>query len=128
MSGVEKARESLKSARILFEAECYDSCASRCYYAMFQMAVAALIKLGIQQPSRRERYSHDWVQATVSRELIHRRKILPAHMANALPNALELRIRADYRENQLSRKPAERMLKKCEEFMNCLYQEVFANG
>ncbi len=108
MSYREKARGSLKSARILFEADCYNSRVSRCYYAMFQMAVAALAQLGIHPP-REERYSHAWVQAAVARELIHRRKIFPMNLARALPDALELRREADYRELSLGRKRTERL-------------------
>ncbi len=127
MGHLEKARESLKSASILFEAECYDSCASRCYYAMFQMAIAALAHLGIRPPQG-DGYSHAWVQAAVARELIHRRKILPAKRARALPDALELRREADYRETSLGRKRTGRMLRNCQEFVEHLQREVLKDG
>ncbi len=127
MSYREKARGSLKSARILFEADCYDSCVSRCYYAMFQMAVAALAQLGIHPP-REERYSHAWVHAAVARELIHRRKLLPAQLTRALPAALALRAEADYSEGALGKKRTARMLSNCQTFLTSIKQEVFRDG
>jgi uncharacterized protein (UPF0332 family) len=122
-SYLEKAKESLKAARILFEAECYNSCTSRCYYAMFQMAIAALVRLGIHPPQA-GRYGHAWVHAAIARELVHRRKILPAALAKALPDALKLREEADYSDTTLGRKRAERLLKHCQEFVSHLQREV----
>ncbi len=117
----DKAKESLKAARILFEAECYDSCVSRCYYAMFQMAIATLHQQGIYPPMG---YSHAWVQAAVARELVHRRKLLPARLVGAMPDALKLRVEADYSESSLGRRRAQRLLRTCQEFIGCLLEEV----
>lgn len=121
MSYQDKAKESLKAARILFEAECYDSCVSCCYYAMFQMAIAVLRHHGIHSPAG---YSHAWVQAAVARELVHRRKLLPAHLSGAMPDALKSRVEADYSESSLGRKRAHRVLRTCQEFIDYLGEEV----
>jgi uncharacterized protein (UPF0332 family) len=48
---IAKAECFLKSAEQLFEMGDYDSCASRCCYAMFLMAEAALM-LRVCQPPR----------------------------------------------------------------------------
>lgn len=117
-----KALESLKAARILLEAECYDSCISRCYYAMFQMAVAALEKLGIRPPKEGE-YGHAWVQAAVAQELIRSRGLLPGKMASFLPDVLKIREEADYEPIMVGKKRARRTLRRTTEFIEQL-QEV----
>ena len=113
---VSKAQKSLKAARILFEAELYDSCISRCYYAMFQVAVATVAELGIRPP-KEGAYSHSWVQAVIAQEVIHRRKRLPRKFASYLPLVLELRQEADYKEVEVSRKKAERAVRMAMEFL-----------
>lgn len=50
---VNKARKFFRSARILFDCGDYDSCVSRCYYAMFFMAEAVLFSKGIGASSYR---------------------------------------------------------------------------
>jgi len=116
---VEKSHESLKSARILFEAECFNSCINRLYYAMFQMAVAILIKFGIKSPKESE-YGHAWVQAALAKELIYRRKLIPGKFSSYLPSMMELRREADYKETSLSKKRTERGLKHGMEFIQIL--------
>ncbi|MCD5417142.1 HEPN domain-containing protein [Candidatus Bipolaricaulota bacterium] len=117
-----KALESLKAARILLEAGCYDSCISRCYYAMFQMAVAALEKLGIR-PLKEGEYGHAWVQAAVAQELIRRRGLLPRKMASFLPDVLKIREEADYEPIKVGKKRARRTFRRTTEFIEQL-QEV----
>jgi uncharacterized protein (UPF0332 family) len=112
---VRKAQKSLKAARILFEAELYDSCISRCYYAMFQLAVATATKLGIRPP-REGTYSHSWIQAVIAQEVIHRRKRISRKFAGYLPLVLEVRREADYKEIEMSGRKAERALKAAVEF------------
>jgi uncharacterized protein (UPF0332 family) len=41
-----KAKEALKAAELCCENGLYNSCASRCYYAMFWAAIAALEWIG----------------------------------------------------------------------------------
>lgn len=103
----------------MFEAELYDPCTSRCYYAMFQMAVATVTKLGIRPP-KEGTYSHSWVQAVIAQEVIHRRKRMPRKFANYLPLVLELRQEADYKEVEVSRKKAEKALRMAMEFLEVL--------
>ena len=111
-----KSRESLRSGRILFEAECFNSSVSRLYYAMFQMSVAILIKLGISSPKKGE-YGHAWVQAAVAQVVIRGRKLLPGRMASFLPDAIKLREEADYGTANISKKVCRRNLDKVVEFI-----------
>lgn len=118
-----KAIDTLKAARILFEAECNDSCISRCYYSMFQFSVAVLNKYGIKPPNEAE-YKHAWVQAAVAKVLIKRRGLLPAKLASYLPETLSIREEADYEPIEVSKKRTKRTLAKASEFIEKL-QEVY---
>ena len=114
-----KAQKSLKAGRVLFEIELYDSAVSRSYYAMFQMAIAVLMKMGIKPP-KEGTYNHSWVQAVVVQELIRRRKRLARKFGNYLPLLLELRHEADYKGIEISGKTAARAIKNAAEYLDAL--------
>jgi uncharacterized protein (UPF0332 family) len=86
---IEKAERFFRSAESLFTLEDYDSCASRCYYAMFFLAEAALMTQGIS-PS-----SHRGVISLFGRHFI-RAGILPAEFGRALSRAYDVRLTGDY--------------------------------
>ena len=50
---IRKAKRFLRSAELLFMDGDYDSCVSRCYYAMFFMAEAAIFTKGITAKSHK---------------------------------------------------------------------------
>jgi hypothetical protein len=56
------------------------------------------------------------LQAAFARELIHRRKIYPAHLSRYLTDALVLRVLADYGNDDVSVTSAVRTLRKAREF------------
>ena len=103
---LEKARESLRAAESCLALELPNSCASRCYYAMFQAAVVALAAAGFH----RDTWSHTTLQATFTNELIHRRKIYPRQLAEYLNRALFWRNIADYSERDISQRRARQLV------------------
>lgn len=109
---LEKAIESLAGA----ESECanrrYNNCANRCYYAMFQAAIAALIAAGIRPTGDRDRWEHAFVQARFAGILIKRRKLYSSDLADAFDNVQSVRLTADYEVGAISEKAAERGLDK----------------
>jgi len=107
-----KAIESLTGAESEFTNGRYNNCANRCYYAMFQAAVAALIVAGIQPAGERGQWEHDFVQARFSGVLVHRRKLYPADLAPLLPQIFDIRRIADYTVSATSRKVAQHALQK----------------
>ncbi len=115
---IEKAQESLHAAELCYNEKLYNSTANRAYYAMFQAAVVALSHLGIQPNS--EQWSHENLQATFVRELIHQRKLLPRHIARYLQDGLRLRLKADYKEETLSAKQAQKIMRWSREFMQLI--------
>jgi uncharacterized protein (UPF0332 family) len=69
--------------------EDYDSCVSRCYYAMFFMAEAALLSKGITA------HSHKGVISKFGEHLI-KTKILERELGKALNDAYDKRLIGDY--------------------------------
>ena len=112
---IEKAQESLRAAELCFYERLYNSTANRAYYAMFQAGVVALARAGIEPDS--EEWSHKGLQTTLANQLIHRRKLLPRKIAQALPKAMGLRNLADYREQSVSKKDAYEVLQLVTEFL-----------
>lgn len=77
-----KAKENLEMAVLSYQNKKYNVCASRAYYAVFLASVAALIKLTNFRAEDNE-WQHGQVQAQLNRQLIMRRKVLPAELGRA---------------------------------------------
>jgi uncharacterized protein (UPF0332 family) len=103
---LEKARESLRAAESALTLELLNSCASRCYFAMFQAAVVAPEAASFH----RDTWSHAALQATFTNELIQRRKIYPRQLAEYLNRALFWRNIADYGEAEISQRRAKQLV------------------
>ena len=69
-----KAQESLAGAQSEYVNGRLNNCANRCYYSCFQAAVYALETVGFSPPGTQATWSHESLQGTFARELIHRRK------------------------------------------------------
>ena len=115
---LEKAIESLAGAESEFANRRYNNCANRCYYAMFQAAVAALIVAGIRPVNVKGQWDHDFVQARFSGVLIARRKLYPSSLASSLSKAALKRLLADYEIVAVSRVAAERTLQMARLFVS----------
>lgn len=95
-----KAEESLAGAEPEFANHWYNNCASRCYYASFQDAVAALIREGIGPVGPSLQWGHDFVQAQFNGRLINARKVYPADLRDVLGRNRWLRGVADYKSGR----------------------------
>jgi uncharacterized protein (UPF0332 family) len=102
-----KARKSLSTAQSAYEREDFDSCASRAYYAVFQVEIAALVKL---TDFRQDRWGHDRVQEEFNRQLIRARKLFSASLRFIHNDLIGRRHIADYKDQHISKKTAERCL------------------
>jgi uncharacterized protein (UPF0332 family) len=85
----EKAKKFLKTAEIALELGDFDSCASRCYYAMFFVAEAALFTKGLSASS------HKGVLSLFSQHFV-KTGIFPRDMGRLLNDAYDKRIIGDY--------------------------------
>ena len=72
-----KADENLEMTAVALAGKKYNVCASRAYYGVFLASIAALIKLTAIR-ARDNEWQHGQVQAELNRQLIMRRKLLPA--------------------------------------------------
>jgi uncharacterized protein (UPF0332 family) len=114
-----KAEENLEVAELALERKKYNASASRAYYAVFQAAVAALLKLTDFRPKDDE-WKHAQVQAELNRRLIMRRKVLSGHLGHVPMDLLEIRHTADYRPQMLGQKIAREALSKAREFIKAV--------
>ena len=116
-----KAEESLRGAESEFASGRYNNCANRCYYACFQAAIAALIQAGIQPSSDpRAQWSHAFVRARFTGDLINRRKLYPTTLRDVLERTFDLRRTADYGERLLTRTEVSRILRRSQDFVTAV--------
>jgi uncharacterized protein (UPF0332 family) len=104
-----KARNSLRTAQSAYEQGDFDSCASRAYFAVLQAEIAALIKL---TEFRQEQWRHERVQAEFNQRLIQARKVFPASLRSTHDDLIGRRHTADYTDQLISARTAERCLRK----------------
>ncbi len=116
-----KAEESLATAEDCFEKARYNSCANRCYYAMFQAAVAALMMLGAVPAGD---WTHKYVGASVSEYLIKRRKLLPSKFGELYYEVERLRHKGDYRLVNVTHGEASKTLRTAQEFVDRLKEVI----
>jgi uncharacterized protein (UPF0332 family) len=86
---IEKAEKFLSTAEQALNTEDYDSCVSRCYYAMFFMAEAALLTKGLTASSHKgviSKFGEHFIKA----------KILERELGKALNDAYDKRLVGDY--------------------------------
>ena len=117
-----KAQENIAAAECEYDHGRYNASANRAYYAMFHIAIAALLYYGFHPPG--SRLEHKWVQASFNRLLIKRRKLYPAKLASSLMVALALRNIADYEDKMLSKRKASEALRTALEFIQRVSEKV----
>jgi uncharacterized protein (UPF0332 family) len=121
---IEKALESLASARSDFAAARFNSCANRSYFACFQAAVAALVIASIRPADPKGEWSHEFVQSQFNGRLVNRRKLYPAPLRRVLRDTIEVRDKADYTPSSVSERVARRVLQEAEDFVRAIEEKV----
>lgn len=110
----EKAQTYLRSAAVLYELEDYDSCASRCYFAMFYAAQGLLLRETGTLPAEQGIRSA-FIEAFITTGQ------LPERAGAALRYAHALYEHGDYSHSfAVDRAAAERALQEAEAFVNTL--------
>jgi uncharacterized protein (UPF0332 family) len=112
-----KARNSLRTAQGAHAQGDFDSCASRAYFAVLQAEIAALIKL---TEFRQEQWRHERVQAEFNQRLIQARKVFPASLRSIHDDLIGRRHTADYTDQLISTRTAERCLRKAAEMFTTI--------
>jgi len=112
-----KARNNLRTAQHAYEQGDFDSCVSRAYFAVFHVEIAALLQL---TSFRQERWGHDRVQAEFNRRLIHEQKRFSAALRFIHNDLIGRRHMADYTNQHVSARAAERCLRKATEMVSTI--------
>lgn len=112
-----KAKSNLRTAKLAYEQGDFDSCVSRAYYAVFHIEIAALLK---RTSFRQERWGHDRVQAEFNRRLIRDQKLFPASLRFIHNDLIGRRHTADYSDQHISMRAAERCLGKATEMVSVI--------
>ncbi len=120
---LKKAQSSSVGARACLERQAFDSCVSRCYYAVFQAAIAALIRLTDFRPAGGE-WSHKVTQAEFNRRLVMRRKVFSGQIGRTLLTLIEWRHRADYAPINTSRQIARAGIALAEAFLSAIQEQL----
>ena len=111
-----KANENLEMTALALDEKKYNACASRAYYSVFLAGIAALLKLTSVRAKDNE-WQHSQVQAELNRQLIMRRKVLPADVGRIPMDLMELRHLADYKSQSVSATEAKRALSRAQHFL-----------
>ena len=114
-----KAKENLEMAALAYQSKKYNVCASRAYYAVFLASIAALIKLTNFRAKDNE-WQHGQVQAELNRQLIMRKKLLPAELGRTPMDLMELRHLADYKPQSVAAREAKRAYGRAERFLSSI--------
>ena len=106
-----KAQTFLRSAERLMSDGDYDSCASRCYYAMFSIAQGALLAKGLRASSHKGTIS-------LFGEHFVRSGIFEGHLGRAINYAYDMRIVGDYGVTRpIAQEEAEDLLNAARDFV-----------
>jgi uncharacterized protein (UPF0332 family) len=114
---LEKAKESLASAKSELANRRYNNCANRAYYTCFQAAIHALLEASIRPPRETDRWGHEFVQARFNGDLINRRKLFAVDVRGALEQLFRLRVKADYGIDHVPEVQAARAVRRAEAFI-----------
>ena len=115
-----KAEEALKAAELCCENGLYDSCASRCYYAMFWAAMAGLEHIGYSS----QEWSHSGLMNVFGREIVKKRHFVARKIAAHLRDGYHLRLSADYGRDLTGAKRARRALGHAQVFVARLEEVI----
>ena len=111
---VRKSKRAIRSARLDVQDQDFDSAVNRSYYAMFDMARAALLSSGI--PEDKLPRPHKGVIAAFRRHVIESGKI-DVELAAALSRTESLRLQADYSGAEIDAKSATDAFARAEMFV-----------
>jgi uncharacterized protein (UPF0332 family) len=119
-----KSLNSLAVANELYQKGYYDDCASRAYYACFQIAIIALQVHGIIGTDVRN-YTHKYVIGNFVKYLINEKAIYSTSIRSYLKRLEELRLTADYEpEKHISWDEAKELIRKANEFHRLVIESL----
>jgi uncharacterized protein (UPF0332 family) len=113
-----RARRSVVSAKLLFDDGDLSGASNRAYYAMFDAARAALLAGPVPVPSESIK-THSGLIAAFSLHLIKSGPI-PAQYGKSLRQADQIRLAADYSDEEVDRDLAAAVIDKANDFVEVI--------
>lgn len=110
----------MRDARAFLHGRHFDSCVSRCYYALYHLLIVLLEKQGISSKN----WKHEFGRGESAKEFVHRRKKLPRDVLTALYDIRNERNEADYNISPVTFKKAKRVFDKTHVLWNNLIKEA----
>ncbi len=109
---VRKAEKFVDTAKMLLDYGDYDSCVSRCYYAMFFLVEAVLMTKGLRPTSHKG-------AITLFGQHFVKLGVFDRELGKVLTEAYDKRLLGDYAVGiSISREEAEDLLARCERFLD----------
>ena len=112
---VRKVEKAMAAARLLFKADDTDGACNRAYYAMFDMAHAALIAAGVEMPERPIK-THNGLIGLFGQHLVRTNQLDSEH-GIAFNKVQNFRLVADYEGGFVSIENAEWAVERAESFI-----------
>lgn len=111
LNHLKKAKEKLKSAKILYREEQYEDSATRIYYCIVHSIVALLKQLNVDL----SKHSHNYILQQFRKEFINS-KVFPQLIFSKILTIKNYREIADYTINEeISQEDVKSILKDCDE-------------
>ena len=120
---VRKAETALSTARLLLTTEDTDGACNRAYYAMFDMAHAALIAAGVEMPDRPIK-THNGLIGLFGQHLVRSGQLAGEH-GIAFNKVQNFRLMADYEGSFVSAENAEWAVARAEAFVAAIKVKFF---
>jgi len=117
-SFLERAKENLSAAELLFDNGMFNASANRAYYAAFHAAIAALFTIGIKP-----QIEHRTIQSLFSDNFFNRRKVFPSEYKKYLLDMQNIRSVADYKVG-INKKISKEQLKNAKKFLELILGEI----
>jgi uncharacterized protein (UPF0332 family) len=114
-----RARRSAASAQVLFDVGDMGGACNRAYYAMFDAARAALLATGLEPPKSEAIKTHSGLIAAFSLHLIKAGRI-PTPFGKSLRLADQIRLIADYSDEEPDRKTALSSIEQANSFIEAV--------
>jgi uncharacterized protein (UPF0332 family) len=115
----QRTQENINAAAALWDLGFYNASANRSYYAAFHAAMVYLLRNNIAvEPDHRK------VQNAFNGEAIARRRLLPSRWKEYLGEMQDVRNNADYKNKGVSKNRAQEQLRRAQEFISTLIQEI----
>lgn len=115
---MDKAVRAVTSAKLLLDAGDVDGACNRAYYAMFDAACAALAEAGAIASSEVAK-THSGLISAFSLGLVKTGRV-PIEYGKALNKVAEIRLIADYTENEVTAETAKWAVEQAAEFVEAM--------